>query len=264
MAVTSMANSSIRDSNRRNGMSYPAEQLEYLVVSGGGGGGNDMGGGGGAGGYRSSVIGEYSGGGVTPENTLPIYPGDSFAIAVGAGGKPGTASTFHNVIPLAGGNGGNNGSNGSAGGSGGGGGKSNSGGAGTAGEGFAGGNAPGGVNTGAGGGGALEAASGTSEGAGLPSYITASVLVRASGGPPGAANTGDGFSGTANTGNGAKGGGSSGRTGGSGGSGVIALRVPITRSITFSGGVTSTTGTFGSNRWYEITAAGPTDTATVV
>jgi hypothetical protein len=42
------------------------------------------------------------------------------------------------------------------------------------------------------------------------------------------------------------------------------LKVPLDRTITFSGGVTSTTGTLGGSRWYNITAAGPTDTATIV
>ena len=39
------------------------DTVEYLVVAGGGGGCGDLSGGAGAGGYRSSVIGENSGGG---------------------------------------------------------------------------------------------------------------------------------------------------------------------------------------------------------
>ena len=46
---------------------------EYLIIGGGGGGaGRDVGGGGGAGGYRSSVIGEFSGGNSSAEPRLNL------------------------------------------------------------------------------------------------------------------------------------------------------------------------------------------------
>jgi hypothetical protein len=49
-------------------------------------------------------------------------------------------------------------------------------------------------------------------------------------------------------------------TGGSGGSGVVILRYPATLTATFSGGVTQTTSTSGSNKITTITAAGLSDT----
>ena len=67
MAVTSMANSSIRDFTKFNNMAdaYKASGFtcQYLIIAGGGGSSSDTAGGGGAGGYRSSVVGETSGGG---------------------------------------------------------------------------------------------------------------------------------------------------------------------------------------------------------
>ena len=67
--------------------------VEYLVVGGGGGGGmvyrTDAGGaGGGAGGFRSSVLGETSGGGSGAEGRLIVTqsPG-TYTIKIGAGGK---------------------------------------------------------------------------------------------------------------------------------------------------------------------------------
>ncbi len=79
MAVTSMANSSIRDFTKFNNMSttfgvspYPCE---YVVIAGGGSGGGTVGGGGGAGGYRSNVLGESSGGGASAESALSLSAG---------------------------------------------------------------------------------------------------------------------------------------------------------------------------------------------
>jgi hypothetical protein len=40
--------------------------------------------------------------------------------------------------------------------------------------------------------------------------------------------------------------------------------MPITRSATFSVGVTQTNAVVGQTRYYRITAAGPTDTLTIV
>lgn len=59
---------------------------EYVIVAGGGGGGQGYAGGGGAGGYRSSVIGELSGGGCPVEPTIKIRSGQQFCIEVGVGG----------------------------------------------------------------------------------------------------------------------------------------------------------------------------------
>jgi len=75
VAVTSMANSSIRDFTKFNRMSTtfgaPPFACEYVVIAGGGGGGNGQvvagrqsGGGGGAGGYRTNA--GTSGGGRLP------------------------------------------------------------------------------------------------------------------------------------------------------------------------------------------------------
>ena len=79
MAVTSMANSSIRDFAKFRDMSgnFYTEfgGLQYVVVAGGGGGGSDGGGGGGAGGYRSSVFGETTGGGFPAETPLTLSAG---------------------------------------------------------------------------------------------------------------------------------------------------------------------------------------------
>ena len=116
MAVTSMANSSIRDFTKFNRMStvfgfgpYPCE---YVVVAGGGGGSNISSGGsgsittagGGAGGYRSNVAGEDSGGGDSAESAISILPG-LYSLVIGAGGaatNPGSDSTF-NLITSKGG-----------------------------------------------------------------------------------------------------------------------------------------------------------------
>ena len=65
-----------------------ARSCEFIVVAGGGGGGG-WGGGGGAGGYRSSVSGELSGSGITPEGALSAVEG-TYTIKVGSGGTRGT------------------------------------------------------------------------------------------------------------------------------------------------------------------------------
>jgi len=78
-------------------------EVEYLVVAGGGGGrgggdnvATDRGGAaGGAGGYRSSVVGENSGGGYPAEPKLNLLPG-TYTIEVGAGGAGGTNGTRNN------------------------------------------------------------------------------------------------------------------------------------------------------------------------
>jgi hypothetical protein len=66
--------------------------VQYLVVAGGGGGGSsgaNYGGGGGAGGYRSSVLGELTGGGGSPEETFNITLDTEYSVSVGAGGSAG-------------------------------------------------------------------------------------------------------------------------------------------------------------------------------
>ena len=69
-------------------------EIEYVIVAGGGAGGSDPGdagsaGGGGAGGYRSSVVGESTGGGASLESKYPVawaVPMGAMQIRVGAGG----------------------------------------------------------------------------------------------------------------------------------------------------------------------------------
>ena len=68
-------------------------------------------------------------------------------------------------------------------------------------------------------------------------------------GDPGDANTGGGGGASA-------GGGTA--TGGAGGSGIVILRLPSTHTLTFSGGVTSSTATVGSDKVYTITATSST------
>ena len=80
------------------------------------------------------------------------------------------------------------------------------------------------------------------------------------GGGNGSGTSGSAGSGTANTGSG--GGGTRGSAlAGSGGSGVIIFSTD--RSVSFSGGVTQTSSTVGSQTVYTVTAAGPTDTVTI-
>ena len=100
--------------------------IQYVVISGGAGGGANIGGGGGAGAYRSSVVGESSGGAVNAELPLGYTPG-TYQITVGAGGagaapnntgSSGGSSSISAVSVLGGGGGGNYSRPGGAGGSG--------------------------------------------------------------------------------------------------------------------------------------------------
>ena len=141
-------------------------------------------------------------------------------------------------------------------------------------------------NSAAGGGGGASAAGGTpatqtgaagAGGAGIASSITGSSVTRAGGGAGGSYYTGGtggvggggdgasitavGTAGTANTGGG--GGGSASRTaalqaGSDGGSGVVIFSVLTGTGITFSGGVTQTSATVGSNTVYTVTATATT------
>jgi hypothetical protein len=187
--------------------------VEYLVIGGGGGGGGGTGGagggGGGAGGYRSSVLGESTGGGAALETPLTLAAG-TYTVTVGAGGagRSGTSgwtsggdSVFATITATGGGRGGHQANYaGSTGGSGGGGGggdgggvQANTGGARTASpvQGFAGGNGghTGGTALGGGGGGGASAAGGQwsnevggNGGDGLASAINGTWTVRAGGG----------------------------------------------------------------------------------
>ena len=170
MAVTSMANSSIRDFQKyRNASAFYgtlSDSVEHIVIAGGAsGGGYYYAGGGGAGGYRSSVTGESSGGGFAAEGRLALS--GTYTLTVGAGGaqqnasavgNDGSDSVFASITSIGGGGGGNFQNNGRPGGSGGGAATSYTFGAGTVGQGFQGGeeNGVGASSRGGGGGGAGE------------------------------------------------------------------------------------------------------------
>lgn len=66
-----------------------ALSVEYLVVAGGGGAGANQGKGAGAGGYRSSVVGELSGGGASAESKVSLLSSQAYTVEVGAGGAGG-------------------------------------------------------------------------------------------------------------------------------------------------------------------------------
>ena len=245
--------------------------MDYLVVAGGGGAGYDAAGGGGAGGLLTG--------------TTPVLPSTAYAIQVGGGGaiysNAGSNSVFASFTAVGGGAGGGKFGSGGAGGSGGGGGhKGGAGGAGTSGQGNSG-YGTGDYCTGMGGGGAGAASSGRDGGVGLQVSITGSAVYYAggggggshcggntgsSGGLGGGGNGGGGHSrscvdvptsGTANTGGGGGGQGSLGcpYASGSGGSGIVVLRIPNSRTATFSGGVSSSLNTSVSGfKIYTITA----------
>jgi hypothetical protein len=113
MAIVSVANSDITGAGRSgslyNARAYVPLVIEYLVIAGGGGAGGTSStnrAGGGAGGYRSSVFGEYSGGGATAEPVSVLQTGTSYAITVGAGGAirtSGSNSSFDSITSLGGG-----------------------------------------------------------------------------------------------------------------------------------------------------------------
>ena len=212
----------------------PLTNVETLVIAGGGGGGT--GGGGGAGGYRSSVVGETSGGGASAESRISI-PTGTFTVTIGGGGSPAPASSkggnggnssisgsgITTITSTGGGGGGGDNGGGFNGGSGGGGGTiasgTSSGGAGTSGQGYRGGNQNNGLNHGAGGGGAAgvgaDGSSTKNGGAARSSSITGTSVARAGGGG-GAARSGAGSSGTGGGGGAGNGNSNSGGTGGSG------------------------------------------------
>jgi len=263
VAVTSMANSSLRNFQKSNLVSGPRPQVtvDFLVLAGGGAGGTGGSGlsGGGAGGYRTSV--GTSGGGATAENSITL-PAGTHPVLIGAGGtggQPGLPSYFASISCVGGGPGvwvmssRVNSRNGVGGGSGSGGSRWDSGGSGGPGiqnQGFRGGNPSGSGPRGAGGGGAGGAGS-MSPGAGLTSSITGTAVLRARGGGSGATS--------ANSGQGGNG-------GSSGGSGVVIFLVPTgnTAKVTFSAGVTHSMAVVGSNRVYIVTATSTTsETVTI-
>jgi hypothetical protein len=193
-------------------------ELEYLVVAGGGGGGSNYAGGGGGGGYRSSVLGENSGGNSEGESKL-IVQESTYNVVVGGGGARGNRfgrgsagqnSSFAGIIALGGGGGGAHNvtpGEATAGGSGGGGQGTNSasraGGAGTANQGFKGGDVTladaSSSNSGAGGGGSGFAGqdrntrnndNGTDGGFGRATSITGITASYAAGGGGGAGGYG--------------------------------------------------------------------------
>lgn len=232
--------------------------VEYVVVGGGGGGAGGAGragGGGGAGGYRSSVVGESSGGGTSAEATLSLTANTNYTVTIGAGGArgvapstitatsgtTGNASIFGTITSNGGGGGGGTNADAIPGASGGGGlgsggwnGLGNNGGLGTAGQGFNGGQGFSSTSThleqsgGAGGGAGAAGGNGSASAAGIggngvASSITGSSITRAGGGG-GTRRAGSGGAGGA-------GGGGQGRvdndgqagfdnTGGGGGAGV--------------------------------------------
>jgi hypothetical protein len=234
-------------------------QLQYLVIAGGGAGAQDSAGGGGAGGYRSSVIGEMSGGGASAESTFLTLPATSYTVVVGNGGtRPsgpgqnnGQNSQFASIVSLGGGSpGGSAGfqANGYSGGSGGGA-LNGTGGSGTSGQGYAGANS----STGGGGGGAGSAGSANNGGSGVSSSITGTAVTRAGGGGgtngtggSGGGGTNTGYQATSNNGVVNTGGGGSAHSGswggaGNGGSGIVILKYPDSRSLSYAGTLVAAT-----------------------
>jgi hypothetical protein len=273
--------------------------IEYVVVAGGGGGGQNRAGGGGAGGYNAAVVGEKTG----ADSTIGFAPrveAGTYPITVGAGGataNPGALggnSLFVDVFSLGGGGGNGNATAATSGGSGGGGGPQNT----AIGLGFPrqgrNGGSPNGGQAAGGGGGAeavgVNAPTTTAAGnggAGISSSITGTAVARGGGGgggkdqnsgTRGLGGTGGGGNGQrgtdtagtaggANTGGGGGGGGgisgSANGTGQAGGSGVVIFKLPKNVTVSFSGGVTSSSVVGTTHTVYTVTAAGPTDTVTI-
>ena len=239
----------------------PPFSAEYLVVAGGGGGRNYGGGGGGE---------------VLYFNAQSLYSSLPYTITVGFGGAASTDgdnSVFSTNIA--------------------------NGGKGTGGSGFSPGGASGSGNLGGaggnlsnpylgGGGGGDSAAGGDysgnnsgNGGAGTANNITGTNIARGGGGGGGGEGIGGpgigvdgggdgaarGASGTGTNGSATTGGGGGGDNGQqspryAGGSGVVVLKIPDTKTATFSAGVTSSLNTTGGYNIYTVTAAGTSDTVT--
>jgi len=255
-------------------------------------------GGGGAGGYRNSYATESSGANSSTETPLTLTTGVSYSVTIGGGGSKGISGTFPNngsnsifstITSTGGGAGGSYSSGEYAGKSGGSAGgstwNSSTQTAGTPNQGMAGGRGFSGTETeraGGGGGGAgavganANANNGGDGGAGLSSSITGSSVARGGGGAGGrGTNSGgtgggggnahkqNGTDGTSYTGGGGGAGSSAEESGGSfdggnGGSGVVILSYPSTKTITLTGGASSTDGeqTEGSRKYIQIETSG--------
>jgi len=236
--------------------------VEYLVIAGGGSGGT-YGGGGGAGGYRSSVVGQPSGGGASAESRLTLSA-NTYTVTVGAGGASvsgitqgisGSNSVFGSITSTGGGGGAQGGTTSAlSGGSGGGGAyEFKTGASGTSGQGYAGGNgaSPGSFTYTAGGGGGAGAVGGNGStsvggdsgpgGAGVSSSITGSAITRAGGGG-GGSPTGSPYDSGQDGGAGGSGGGGAGGTGGNGTSGAV-----NTGSGGGGGGYNGSSGVYGAS-----------------
>lgn len=264
--------------------------IEYLVIGGGGAGGwanpngDEVGGGGGAGGYLSSVSGESSGAGLLTLPTFSAIPGQSYNVAIGAGGSGrslmvggmGNSSIFGNVVALGGGGGSSNYDNAyNAAGPGSGGAGNYAGASGVYAQFYGGGNGTSGGasgSAGAGGGGAGGAGQngqgttgGGAGGLGISSSITGLSVGRAGGGG-GSRPRGAGSHGTASSGGGAGGSGATANTGGggggnynnqtpgNGGSGVVILKYDSATTCAVGAGLTASTSTVGAYNVTEITA----------
>jgi len=239
---------------------------DFLVVGGGGGAGSRHAGGGGAGGLRTSS--GTSGGGASAETAQTIVGGQSYTVAVGAGGPGfpndsidglgvnGGPSLFASIISIGGGGGSGGRTIGSNGGSGGGGGGNATftPGSGTTNQGFGGGTGSGTSNRGGGGGGAGgvgsgAANSGAAGGVGVSNSLSGSAVTYATGGKgSGTYFAGDGPDGGANTGDGG------GALRGDGGSGIVIIKFSDSYTCTVGAGLTSSSSTVGSNTVVTFTA----------
>ena len=269
--------------------------------NGGGYYSDGCGGGGAGGFRTNFGSGNISGGNSAVEAAMTLNTNVEYDVVVGAGGVAssttkvnGSNSEFNGIISTAGGGGAtgsNGGVDGNSGGSGGGGcgstASGGSGGAGTTGQGFAGGSKGSNQSGGGGGGAGATGGSGTNGtgGVGISSSITGTATFYAGGGGAGGHGDNNGLAGgsggggrggdarnnanitagTANTGGGGGGGSArenaGTRVGANGGSGVVILRIPNTRTATFSAGLTaSQTSTPDSDRVYTVTAGSGTVT----
>jgi hypothetical protein len=239
---------------------------DFLVVGGGGGAGSRHAGGGGAGGLRTSS--GTSGGGASAETAQTIVAGQSYTVAVGAGGPGfpndaidglgvnGGPSLFASIISIGGGGGSGGRTIGSNGGSGGGGGGNITftPGSGTTNQGFGGGtgsstNYRGGAGGGAGGVGSNAADSGAAGGVGVSNSLSGSAVTYATGGKgSGTYFAGDGPDGGANTGDGG------GALRGDGGSGIVIIKFSDSYTCTVGAGLTSSSSTAGGFTTISFTA----------
>jgi len=262
VAVTSMANSSLRDFQKFNNMGDAHQAnfiaVQYLVLGGGSGG---------AAGSINVYSGSGGAAGVARSGTSVTQRARPQSLMVGAG-----SSGISRFNPVSGSGGSSSFSDNTATG---GNGTANSSRVGGTNNDFSGGGNPGGSNSG---GGAGAGANGSSQtgGSGHVSAITGTSVTRGGGGGgamlgvggaggggrASTAGAGGGTNGDVNTGSGG-GGGNHTWTAWNGGSGVVIFSLSSTAIVTFSAGVTQTSAVVGTNRVYTVTAAGPTDTMTI-